>query len=259
MDDLINSNQCDYHEVTIMYVTLLISNEMLKEAHSVLLTEISVPYVEKNHLEEYNRLLDLVATELRYNENSKREFTNNEIEKIFSGTNNDFEKTVVIEYLLTANIRNHLEPLINYLKSEDNDPTLKTLILDILITQEVNQILEVRKFNDTTNINPSVMSNSLDNQIIELGHSIFYQTLDDNPSQMLMAEELLRNYIVGRFPFIDDLNIELLCASLHGLVLVYNNEVIDFDYLSDLYDYSSNDIETSMWEVSNFLEFVYEK
>jgi|GEM_PF-4843525 len=259
MDQAIEGNEANYHEVILLYVRLLISNDMLEDAQGVLFTELSVPYVEKDYLEKYNELLDMVETELKYLETRKLSFTDEEITEIFSKEKNDLEKTAVVEYLLDANVRNHLKPLAEYLKKPDGNATLKTLILDVLISQEVNQIFEVEKFKDTTSVNPSVMQNSVLSPIIEVGHLMFYQTLDDNPSQLQMAEEILRNYVVGRFPFVEELNVELLCASIHGLVIVYNSEVIDFEYLADLYGYEPNDIETSMWEVQRFLEFVYEK
>jgi hypothetical protein len=258
MDQAIENDEANYHEVILLYIRLLISNDRFEDAQNVLITELSVPYIDKEYQDAYNELLDVVESEIKFKQVRKNYFTDDEIITIFSKKDNDFEKTAVVEYLLDSNVRNHLEPLAEYLKSPDGNPTLKTLILDVLISQEVNQIFEVEKFNDVTSVNPSAMVNSVLSPIIEVGHAVFYQTLDDNPSQLNMAEELLRNYVVGRFPFIEELNVELLCASIHGLVLVYNKEIIDFEYLQDLYNFEASDIETSLWEVSNFLEFVYE-
>ncbi len=258
MDQMIESGQTNYHEVTLLYVRLLLINDLYEKAHSILLTEISVPYVEKEYLDRYNELYDIVETEIRYQKARKVNFSDEEIIEIFDKKDNDIEKTAVVEYLLDSNVRNHIEPLANYLKNPEGNPTLKTLILDVLITQEVNQIFEVTKFDDTTNVNPSVMTNSVLSPIIEVGQMLLYRTLDDNPSQLHMAEDILRNYVIGRFPFIEELNVELLCASIHALVVVYNGEVIDFKYLEDLYGFENTIIETSMWEVAKFLEHVYE-
>lgn len=105
------------------------------EALALIEEELRMPYIEKTYEIKLQNLYD----DLKYLKKAQSKEV--DIEEALFDDNNAF---LAVEMLRKANIRNYLDIIEQYLTSKEND-TIKTLLIALLIEQEIYQEIKLKK------------------------------------------------------------------------------------------------------------------
>ena len=121
----------NYYDEILIKIENLISNSKYDEAKSLIITELSVPYIPKDIEKKFNEYLNLIK---------EKTFTikNLSDEEIIVYLNDDsIKQLIAVKELNNKNLRDYIDICDNYLK-KDGQLEAKVLLIESLIRQEIN-------------------------------------------------------------------------------------------------------------------------
>ena len=136
----------DYYQETEKKIKKLVDEKKADKALEILKEELNMPYIPKEYDDKYNKLLNEVMEIKRLEQDSlSLTMSNEEISNVIKNES-DFDTLVEsLFYLEGRNVRNFFEELKGFLIKTSNNSVVKTIILNILIDQEVDIEIEVHK------------------------------------------------------------------------------------------------------------------
>ena len=233
-----------YYDVVSMYITALKELEEYDEAIDLLIEELSMPYIPYEYDSLFNTAYDeilLAKQEANYLSDQKESIMSiEEIGRILSSdTTNDDLLYMAIDQLQQLNIRLILPTITEYLRS-NHHPFSKTLIMEILIEQQVDEEFEVSKNHSTYYFNPSVSPLVLDQPVYDGVIQYLSRVIeDDNPTLFNQCVEYLEYFLYNTYNkeyYEEDYNV--IAAAIHYYVatlqyLDLELEEIENDYFCE--------------------------
>lgn len=147
----------NYYDVIAIYVTILIEMDSLDEAKHILEEELSMPYVPSKYEKIFNETYDELLKRGRENSMSINIFdtiSDDELSNLLITCTDKNAMFMLLEQLEQRNIRRLLPALEKYLKDENKARVFKTIIIESLASQNVNQEFIVIDKNETFTVNP---------------------------------------------------------------------------------------------------------
>lgn len=242
-----------YYDVVSMYVTALKELGEFEEAINLLIEELSMPYIPYQYEMLFNTAYDevlLEKQEANYEVESKNQiFSVEEIAQVLKNKNcNEDLLFMAIEQLQQLNIRMIMPTIKEYLLDSRTQFFAKTLLIEILIDQQVDEDIEVEKFGQYYNINPSLMTLVLHKEEYEGIAKYLENSLeDDNPSLLEQCLEYLEFMLYAIYPkdiYEDEWNIK--AAAIHYYVATLQSIDINLDELEILYYCDKQEIENEL-------------
>lgn len=239
-----------YYEVVSMYVTALKELGEYEEAINILIEELSMPYIPYQYETLFNAAYDEVLLdkqEANYEVESKNQiFSIEEIAQVLKNKDcNEDLLYMAIDQLQQLNIRMIIPTIQDYLINPYNHYFAKTLLIEILIDQQVDEELQVEKFGTYYDINPSYMSLVLQRE--EYAGILKYLQdgiEDENPSLFQQCVDYLEYVLYALYPreiYEDEYNVK--AAAIHYYVATLQSMDIDLDDLELIYYCDKNEIE----------------
>ncbi len=175
----------DYYQNKLEEITLLINQNQLDEAYQIIDEELRMPYIPDNFEKELKDLLPLFNTlKVERLINDPRE-----LGELLSG--DDDRTLLAITNLNKLNCRNYLDLIENFFIS-DSRFIFKSLILDILINQDLNYVIKLIKDGETLEINPSALTSvNCSEGFIYCENKLNELLSDDNLGELAISYELL--------------------------------------------------------------------
>ncbi|MCD7892719.1 MAG: hypothetical protein LUG60_03365 [Erysipelotrichaceae bacterium] len=239
-----------YYDVISMYVTALKELQEFEEAIDILIEELSMPYIPYEYENVFNAAYDQILLdkqEARYEVESKNQiFSIEEIEQLLKNkSSNDELIYMALDQLQQLNIRLILPTIRDYLNDPKRDFFIKSLLLEILIDQQVDDEFEVEKFNQYYDINPVYMPLVLEQDAYQgIGLYLEKNIEDENPSLYQQCLDYLEYYLYSVYPneiYEDDYHI--IAASIHYYVATLQMIDIDEEDIEIMYYCTMDDIE----------------
>lgn len=136
----------NYYDVIAIYVTILIEMQLIDEAKEVLEEELSMPYIPGKYEKIFNETYDELLKKGKEDSNSINIFDTISDEDLSHQLLFSEEKEItlmLLEQLEQRNIRRLLPALKEFLKNPDKERIFKTIIIESLANQNVNEKFEV--------------------------------------------------------------------------------------------------------------------
>lgn len=242
-----------YYDVVSMYVTTLKELGEYEEAIQILIEELSMPYIPYEYEMMFNTAYDevlLEKQEAQYVVESKNQiFSIEEIDQILRKKQcNEDLLYMALDQLQQMNIRLIIPTIKEYLLSPNNHFFAKTLLIEIMIDQQVDEEFELEKFHEYYHVNPSYMTLVLQQESYE-GIATYLQKglEDENPALFEQCIDYLEYLLYSIYPKeIYDDEFGAWAATIHYYVATLQSIDVDLADLEIMYYCDRNEIETKI-------------
>lgn len=227
-----------YYDVVSMYITSLKELGEFEEAIHILIEELSMPYIPYQYEMMFNTAYDeilLEKQEANWEIEAKNQiFSIEEIAQILKNKNcNEDVLYMALDQLQQLNVRLIIPTIQDYLLNPSHHFFAKTLLIEIMIEQQVDEDIEVEKFGEYYHLNPSFMPLVL--QQIHYGEIVKYlqnALEDENPSLFNQCIDYLEYVLYALYPKeLNEYSYNVIAAAIHYHVATL--QLIDVD-LEDL-------------------------
>ncbi len=235
--------QDTYYDVVSMYVTALKELGDFEEAIRILIEELSMPYIPYEYEMMFNTAYDevlLEKQEAQYTVESKNQiFSIEEIAQILKNKEcNEDLMYMALDQLQQLNVRMIMNVVRDYLLDPQKHFFAKTLLIEILIDQQVDEELEVYKLGQYYSINPIYMAHVLEQDCYN-GIIRYLQNYleDENPALFEQCVEFLEFVLFALYPkeFYDD-EYNIIAGSLHFYIASLQNIDITMEDIEIMYN-----------------------
>ena len=239
-----------YYDVVSMYVTALKELREYEEAIDILIEELSMPYIPYQYEVMLNEAYDQILLEKQEMnaelESRTKIFSIEEVEQILKNKNcHEDLLYMALDQLQQLNVRMIMPTIQDYLRDPTKHFFAKTLIMEILIDQQIDEDLEVYKFDQYYDFNPIYSPLVLEQMAYE-GILRYLQNglEEENPTLFLQCVDYLEYLLYAIYPFeIDEDEYSLIAAALHSYIAIMQGIEVDFDELEVIYHCDKDDIE----------------
>lgn len=248
-----------YYDVVSMYITALKELGEFEEAIDLLIKELSMPYIPYQYEQLFNTAYDeilLEKQEARYTVESKNQiFSIDEIEQLLKNKEcNEELLYMAIDQLQQLNVRLIMPTIREYLIDPKRSFFVKTLLLEILIEQQVDEELEVEKFHEYYLIDPVDQPMVLEQSSYqEIATYLEKGLADDNPALYQQCMDFLAYYLYAIYPkTVYDEEVRIVAATIHYYVATLQFIDIEIEDLETIYYCDAYEIEEMFKEFRLF-------
>ena len=174
----------NYYDEILDEIKQLINNGQNDLAYSKILNELNMPYIPS----DIEKKLQELYQEVKFVNRKTKVFDDERIEEYLS--HNDESTLLAIDRLAKLNVRNYLKSIKNFLINDPNKYAAG-LLIDILIEQNINEEIEFHKDGVVYNFIPSYLTSCKDNKSYSIAYDHLAKWLENNPSYLKMADQLL--------------------------------------------------------------------
>lgn len=241
-----------YYDVVGQYIMSLKECEDYEEAINILIEELSMPYIPYEYENAFNTAYDeilLAKQDAAYGNEKKQIFSSEEIEVILNKDDvNDDLLYMALDQLQQLNVRILMPSIRQYLENPKKPPFAKTLIMETLIEQQVDEELEVSKFHEYYTFNPSYSPLVLEQMCYNgIGKELVRVLEDENASLLNQCLDYLEYYLYVIYPKdIYEEEYSLVAAALHYYVATLQNIEVDEMDLEIAYNVSMSQVENML-------------
>lgn len=127
---------------------------------------------------------------------------------------------LALEQLSSSNIRHFLPMVKTFLKNPNRPSLEKSLLLEILKEQEVDEYLEIHKRGHLIETNPLYLESVVESLVYESVGGLLEKVIEpENPSLFAMCIEFLEFYLYDWYPMLEVIeDYEALAAAIHYYV-----------------------------------------
>jgi tetratricopeptide (TPR) repeat protein len=237
--DCLHKGFGNYFQLIDVYIMILLQLNEYEEIVTTIQALIDEREVPLEKLDNFTKILEFSKRKLEI-ENSKSNYTTNDelIEFNILQYDNLNDQFLAIAKLAHANVRAYLGGIKEYLQLEDGHPFLKTMLLQLLKEQEVNEELTLAKFNQTLSINPIHLEALQTYLECPEMMNVFKQSIEqENPTLYESIKAITSRHAFLLFPM-DRLpqNPYIWAAAYHLIALEYHGEIHSVDKLANKYN-----------------------
>lgn len=188
----------NYYSEIITKIQDLIDLKQYKKSYDLVTTELSMPYIPKKYEDKF-KILKTTINEFLLNsaKESKTNFDKDTIFKILQ-SDNDPLAPLAISQLKDLNLQNSINDIIKIFKNTTLKCSIKVVIFEYLVEQNINLDLEVSTPYESKNISTthSLIESSDYKKLI----NILETTLNKNPSLLQIATSYVNQFVINLFP-----------------------------------------------------------
>ena len=237
-----------YYEVVALYLNVLKELKEYEEAIDILVEELSMPYIPNNYDIAFNNVYDeilLLKQEASDASMKNQVLTTEEIAQLIETTDSEDVLYYAIDQLSQLNVRRIMPTIRHFLSDRVNHGIAKSLLIEILIDQQIDDELEVYKFNHYYDVNPSYLPLVLE----QASYAGIYRHLErvlesENPTLLNICLEFLEYMLYTYYPeeiYEDEYN--LYAASIHYYIASLQSIEVDHDDLEGDYNVEMDEVE----------------
>lgn len=213
-----------YYDVLSYYIGFLKECELYEEAVNTLVEELSMPYIPYEYESRLNDLYDEILllkqeASVVY-EHKQRIISDQELELYLEKGLSEEVAMLALEQLSSSNIRHFLPMVKTFLKNPNRPSLEKSLLLEILKEQEVDEYLEIHKRGHLIETNPLYLESVVESLVYESVGGLLEKVIEpENPSLFAMCIEFLEFYLYDWYPMLEVIeDYEALAAAIHYYV-----------------------------------------
>ena len=238
----------DYFHVLQIYLTILIQLGQYNEVKATIEAVLDEDAVPPEYLENLTQLLEL-SKRMLYSDKVEREAENSKqdvlehLQHVLYNEEVTGNQIATIQSLKEHNIRKYLDVLVPFLATPEKHPVVKTIILQLLVTNQVDQEIEVEKLGETIQINPrELVDPSMSSFTIQVLSLLEKQLQNENPTLYETAKAIWLQHLFVLYPFTLEAEdpatyaaaLHLYSAELHGMEI--ENRMLEQMYGVSLFE-----------------------
>ncbi|MFD2446254.1 tetratricopeptide repeat protein [Bacillus sp. CGMCC 1.16607] len=236
----------DYFQLIDIFIMILLQLNEYEEIVSTIEALIEEKEVPIDKLDNFSKILEFSRRKLESDFRDSVEPPDEESEKFdlfhYQNINDQF---LAIEKISEKNVRSYLKGIKEYLQSEHGHPFIKTMLLQLLKEQEVNQEIEIHKFQQSILVNPTDLldlENSGENtNIIEKLKQVLEQS---NPTLFDSSKTIVSRHSFLLFPIErNPSDPSIWTAAYHFITLEYFGEIVSIEEMAEKYQINQRDLK----------------
>ncbi len=196
-----------YFEVMELYLTISMQLRQFKQVEKIIESLVEEDAIPDDQLEKFERLRKLNA-EIAENKQHLEESFSNEpplaesdfsLEHFLSKPPN--EQLMLVHELTLANIRPIAQSLKQIIEYDETHPFIKSLLLILLVEQEVVMEITIRKFGLSQIVNPAELKLPTRLPHFQNVSAIIGGKLEQEPSTLELVQYLISKHAIVTYPF----------------------------------------------------------
>lgn len=248
-EDILAKGPSMYFEVMELYLTICMQLRQFKQVEKIIQSLLEEELIPSDEIDKFTRLKKLNA---EIAENQEVHFSQVEIEDDENFDAQHFLQLPVQQQLLQIhemterNIRPFMKEIIMIIKDESVHPFIQSLLLILLVEQQVNMPIALAKFDHMDTINPAELVLPTKLPQFQAVMERITESLEQDPSMLEAVGHLIAKHAIVLYPFEwrGYTNEAVANSYVHFVKTMFgeqpeiNNELVDFlqklEYLSDL-------------------------
>ena len=245
-----------YYDVISIYIASLKELEEFEEAIDIVVEELSMPYIPYEYETVFNAAHDeLLLAKREANEGMERHnnaFSLEDMENILmKDILNEDLLYMAIEQMEGINIRRLLPAIRIFLKDSSKPSFAKSLLIELMIDQEIDEDMILIKNGIEYDINPSyaplVLNQEVGGTILAL---LSVGIEDEFPSLFWLCEQFLNYYLYLIYPkYINEYDYRSLAAAIHYHLASMQYIDLEIDDIEMLYNCDEEEILEKLNEI----------
>jgi tetratricopeptide (TPR) repeat protein len=239
----------DYFQLIDIYIMILLQLNEYEEIVTTIQALIDEREIPVEKLDNFKRILEFSTRKLNSdNHLLQRESFDERVEFDLFQLEDLNEQFLAVANLAHTNVRVYLAGIKEYLHSPKGHPFVKTMLLQLLKEQEVNEELLLEKFQQTTQINPIKLAELevyLENP--EISKIIQEQMEQSNPTLYDNMKDILHRHSFLLFPLKrTPSNPIIWAAAYHFIALEYHGETVSVEKLARKYQVDPTELDRAI-------------
>ena len=225
-----------YFEAMELYLTVCMQLRQFKQVEKIIESLLEEDVIPEEQLEKFQRLKNLNADIAESKQlQEEQEIIQASMDYDLS-TQSFFSKTpaeqlMFIHELTAVNIRPIAPQLKEIIEHEETHPFIKSLLLILLVEQEVSMKIEIKKFNCMQIVNPLELRLPTEMPHFQAVTAFVIEQLEQEPSTLELITSLIAKHAIVTYPFEwFDFEDEDVAASYMDYVRSMFGEVREMDY-----------------------------
>lgn len=236
-EQLLSIGPTMYLEVMELYLTICMQLKQYKQVESIITSLLEEKAIPEEQIEKFKRLKDINANIAGNEEIQEQPINNvNEIntdlfilEEFMSLSPN--KQLTIVHDLTSMNIRPIVQQLKEIIENELTHPFIKSIVLILLVEQQVDVQLKISKFGKEKLINPLTLDLPTKLPQFIAVSKLVVDKLEKEPSTLEMIEYLIAKHAIVTYPFEWlDYDAEDVAISYIDLVKMMFGSVHEMDY-----------------------------
>ena len=206
----------NYYDQTIATIVKLIDDDQLNDALALLNEELSMPYIPAKAQQKFEALKAEIHTKQSEKTTPNHQMDLSMIESYLFDEDPD-RQDYALAMLEKANARQYMDCIKRYLVEPDGDATVKTALLHILLSQQIQGVLDVVKNYTTIQVDLSLLQPLDKENTFYRQLCIWIETLfQDNASLVHLFTQWAWDMLVSIYPIMlsSETDIDLLMHQL---------------------------------------------
>ena len=245
-----------YYDVISIYVAALKELEEFEEAIDIVVEELSMPYIPYEYETIFNAAHDeLLLAKREANEGMERHnnaFSLEDMENVLmKDIPNEDLLYMAIEQMEGMNIRRLLPAIRNFLKDDHKPSFAKSLLVELMIDQEIDEEMVLVKNGIEYEINPSYAPLVLNQEVGGAILALLSEGIEDeNPSLFSLCEQFLNFYLYLIYPkYIDEYDYRPIAGAIHYHLASMQYIDLELDDVELLYNCDKEEILEKLNEI----------
>lgn len=245
-----------YYDVISIYIASLKELEEFEEAIDIVVEELSMPYIPYEYETVFNAAHDeLLLAKREANEGMERHnnaFSLEDMENILmKDILNEDLLYMAIEQMEGINIRRLLPAIRIFLKDSSKPSFAKSLLIELMIDQEIDEDMILIKNGIEYDINPSYTPLVLNQEVGGTILALLSEGIEDeNPSLFCLCEQFLNYYLYLIYPkYINEYDYRSLAAAIHYHLASMQYIDLEIDDIEMLYNCDEEEILEKLNEI----------
>lgn len=237
-EELLTLGLSMYFEVMELYLTICMQLRQYKQVEKIIASLFEEDVIPLDQVEKFQRLQKLNA-DIAGNQNAQPE-------ELVQGTS--FEETfdldgsvfiqksfqaqlAIVHELEGKNVRPMLAELKWIVEHDDVHPFIQSLILILLVEQDVSESLTISKLNRTETVNPAQLELPMEMPQFQKVYQYVLNRLEQEPSTLDLVQSLIAKHAIVTYPFEWlDYDSEDVAISYIDFVKTMFGEIKEMDY-----------------------------
>ena len=213
-----------YYDIFALYITALIASGDEDKVIEELKEELSMPWIPSKYEKIFNETYDSLLKKRAQSGKLLNQFDVYSDEEIAGIINEQPSRNLVLmalDQLQKRNIRYFLPLLKRYLADVSRPNDIKTMVIELLSNQGINETVQIVNKDQTIEVNPSKTKSLMDYpSICAILSLIEKKNTDKNTTVNEISEELLISYLATIYPIdIDEDEYSLVAAAIYYATL----------------------------------------
>lgn len=242
-EELLTLGPSMYFEVMELYLTVCMQLKQFKQVEKIIASLFEEDVIPLDQVEKFQRIQKLNA-DIAENQNEVLEDFDEgaTFEVIFELDGASFmqksfqEQLILVHELEGKNIRPMIPELKWIVEHPEVHPFIQSLLLILMVEQQVGESFTIAKFNRTVTITPSQLELPMDRPQFQAVHQHVIYHLEQEPSTLDLVQALIAKHAIVTYPFewmdfasedVADSYINYV-KSMFGEIQETDNEIIAF-------------------------------